>query len=63
MVEPNDEKTFDAQFDIPELPPTHKDTKAVEISYRFKLEVIVTVSCTTKKNCWHKYSFKNFHNK
>ena len=39
MVEPNDEKTFEATFDIPELPPSHKDTQALEISYSFKLEV------------------------
>lgn len=39
MVEPNDEKTFEAEFDVPELPPSHKDTQAVEISYKFKLEV------------------------
>ena len=39
MVEPNYEKTFEAEFAIPELPPSHKDTKAVEISYKFKLEV------------------------
>ena len=39
MVEPNDENTFEAEFDIPELPPSHKDTQAVEISYKFKLEV------------------------
>ena len=44
MVEPNDEKTFEAEFDVPELPPSHKDTKAVEISYYFKLEVNCNIS-------------------
>ena len=37
MVEPNDEKTFEAEFDVPELPPSHKDTKAVEISINSNL--------------------------
>ena len=43
MVEPNDERIFATLFDIPELPPTHKDPQAVEISYKLKLEVTNSV--------------------
>ena len=42
-VEGNEEKTFDAELDVPELPPTHADNTAIEISYIFKLEVLTQV--------------------
>ena len=43
MVEPNDERIFATLFDIPELPPTHRDPQAVEISYKLKMEVTHSV--------------------
>ena len=39
IVEGNDEKTYESEMLIPELPPTHRDTKAMEIAYKLVIEV------------------------